>query len=75
VSNRNERDVLTEFLNSFTDYGPGLRQVAARAVVSLRDTAQIVIVSQTSFSETHLLISGIRIWLTRGGASQTAPVF
>lgn len=30
MSNRNERDVLTEFLNSFTDYGPGLRQVAAR---------------------------------------------
>jgi predicted nucleic acid-binding protein len=29
--------VLTEFLNSFSDYGPGLRQAAARAVVSLRD--------------------------------------
>jgi len=39
--------VLTEFLNSFSDYGPGLRQAAARAVVSLRETAQIVIVPQT----------------------------
>ena len=39
--------VLTEFLNSFSDYGPGLRQAAARAVVSLRDTAQIIIVPQT----------------------------
>ena len=27
--------VLTEFLNSFSDYGPGLCQEAARAVVSL----------------------------------------
>jgi hypothetical protein len=34
-------------LNSFSHYGPGLRQAAARAVVSLRDTAQIVIVPQT----------------------------
>jgi predicted nucleic acid-binding protein len=40
--------VLTEFLNSFSDYGPRLRQAAARSVASLRDTAQIVIVSQTS---------------------------
>jgi uncharacterized protein len=36
--------VLTEFLNSFSDYGPRLRQAAARAVASLRDTSQIVIV-------------------------------
>jgi predicted nucleic acid-binding protein len=40
--------VLTEFLNSFSDYGPRLRQAAAKAVDSLRDTPQIVIVSQTS---------------------------
>ena len=26
-------EILTEFLNSFSDYGPGLRQAAARAVV------------------------------------------
>src|SRR3984893_17950530 len=39
--------VLTEFLNSYSDYGPGLRQAAARAVVSLREMAQIVIVPQT----------------------------
>ena len=40
--------VLTEFLNSFSDYGPRLCQAAARAVVSLRDTSEIVIVPQTS---------------------------
>jgi predicted nucleic acid-binding protein len=40
--------VLTEFLNSFSDYGPRLRQAAARAVASLRNTPQIVIVPQTS---------------------------
>jgi predicted nucleic acid-binding protein len=40
--------VLTEFLNSFSNYGPRLRQAAARAVASLRETAQIVIVPQTS---------------------------
>jgi uncharacterized protein len=40
--------VLTEFLNSFSDYGPRLRHAAARAVESLRDTSQIVIVPQTS---------------------------
>jgi hypothetical protein len=40
--------VLTEFLNSFSDYGPRLRQAAARAVLSLRDSAQVVIVPQTS---------------------------
>jgi uncharacterized protein len=40
--------VLTEFLNSFSDYGPSLRQAAAKAVASLRDTSQIVIVPQTS---------------------------
>jgi predicted nucleic acid-binding protein len=39
--------VLTEFLNSFSDYGPRLRQVAAKAVTSLRNTSQIVIVPQT----------------------------
>ena len=40
--------VLTEFLNSFSDYGPRLRQAAARAVASLRNTSQIVIFPQTS---------------------------
>jgi uncharacterized protein len=40
--------VLTEFLNSFSDYGPLLRQVAAKAVTTLRNTSQIVIVPQTS---------------------------
>jgi predicted nucleic acid-binding protein len=40
--------VLTEFLNTFSDYGPRLRQAAARAVASLRDTSQIAIVQQTS---------------------------
>jgi uncharacterized protein len=40
--------VLAEFLNSFSDYGPRLRQAAARAVESLRDGSQIVIVPQTS---------------------------
>ena len=40
--------VLVEFLNSFSDHGPHLRQAAARAVALLRDTSQIVIVPQTS---------------------------
>jgi len=40
--------VLTEFLNSFSDYGPRLRQAAGKAVASLRDTTQIVISPQTS---------------------------
>ena len=40
--------VLTEFLNSFSDYGPRLRQAAAKAVASLRDTSQIVVVPQSS---------------------------
>jgi predicted nucleic acid-binding protein len=40
--------VLAEFLNSFSDYGPRLRQAAARAVAPLRDASQIVIVPQTS---------------------------
>lgn len=40
--------VLTEFLNSFSDYGPRLRQAAARAVASLQGTPQIVIFPQTS---------------------------
>ncbi|MEQ1354212.1 MAG: PIN domain-containing protein, partial [Candidatus Acidiferrum sp.] len=40
--------VLTEFLNSFSDYGPRLRQAAARAVASLRENSPIVIVAQTS---------------------------
>jgi uncharacterized protein len=40
--------VLTEFLNSFSDYGPRPRQAAAKAVVSLRNTPQVVIAPQTS---------------------------
>lgn len=40
--------VLTEFLNSFSDFGPRLRQAAARAVESLRTASQIAIVPQTS---------------------------
>jgi len=40
--------VLTEFLNSFSDYGPSLRQAAAKAVATLRNTPQVVIVPQTS---------------------------
>lgn len=40
--------VLTEFLNSFSEYGPRLRQAAARAVATLRETAQVDIVPQTS---------------------------
>lgn len=40
--------VLTEFLNSFSDYGPRLRQAAVKAVVSLRETPQILILPQTS---------------------------
>jgi predicted nucleic acid-binding protein len=40
--------VLAEFLNSFSEYGPRLRQAAARAVVSLRDASEIIIVPQTS---------------------------
>jgi predicted nucleic acid-binding protein len=40
--------VLTEFLNSFCEYGPRLRQAAARVVVALRDTSQIVVLPQTS---------------------------
>jgi len=40
--------VLTEFLNSFSDYGPRLRQAAAAAVASLRNTSQVAIFPQTS---------------------------
>jgi uncharacterized protein len=40
--------VLTEFLNSFSDYGSRLRQAAAKAVVSLRDASEIAIFPQTS---------------------------
>src|SRR5271155_2900492 len=40
--------VLTEFLNSFSDYGPRLRQAAARAVASVRGSSQIVVFPQTS---------------------------
>jgi predicted nucleic acid-binding protein len=40
--------VLVEFLNSFSDYGPRLRQAAAKAVASLRNLPHILIVPQTS---------------------------
>lgn len=38
--------VLTEFLNSFCDYGPRLRQAASRAVESLR-SSEVLISPQT----------------------------
>ena len=44
--------VLTEFLNSFSDYGPRLRQAAARAVVSLREASEILIVPKPASSST-----------------------
>jgi uncharacterized protein len=40
--------VLTEFLNSFSDYGPRLRDAAARAVVSLRNASQVAVSPQSS---------------------------
>jgi uncharacterized protein len=40
--------VLTEFLNSFSDRGPRLREAAAKAVASLRGKGPIVVVPQTS---------------------------
>jgi len=40
--------VLVEFLNSFSDFGPRVRQAAARAVTSLRDNSHIVVKPQTS---------------------------
>jgi len=40
--------VLTEFLNSFGNYGATLRQTAAGAVGSLRRASQIVIIPQTT---------------------------
>ena len=40
--------VLTEFLNSFSDYGSRLRHAAVRAVVSLRDAPQIAVIPQTT---------------------------
>jgi len=39
--------VLTEFLNSFSDYGPRLRQAAARAAESLRNS-DVNVVPQTA---------------------------
>lgn len=40
--------VLVEFLNAFSDRGPRLRAAAARAASSLRDTANVVVIPQTS---------------------------
>jgi predicted nucleic acid-binding protein len=40
--------VLAELLNSFSNHKPALRQAAARAVVSLRETSEVVIFPQTS---------------------------
>jgi predicted nucleic acid-binding protein len=39
---------LTEFLNNFSDFGPRLRQAAARAVQSLRDSSGLTILPQTT---------------------------
>lgn len=39
--------VLTEFLNSFSDYGPNLRRAAAKAVESLRQS-KVLISPQTT---------------------------
>ena len=47
--------VLTEFLNSFSDYGPHLRHAAARAVESLH-SAGIIVVPQT----THLFANALQ---------------
>lgn len=40
--------VLTEFLNSFSDYGPSPRQAAARAVESLRGSSGVITFAQTT---------------------------
>ena len=40
--------VLAEFLNSFSDRGNVLRQVAARAVEALRNNRTVVIIPQSS---------------------------
>lgn len=40
--------VLTEFLNSFSDFGKHLRQAAARAIESLRGSLNVVIIPQTT---------------------------
>ena len=52
--------VLTEFLNSLSDYGSGLRQAAARAVVALQGSSHIVILPQTSqlFEKALQAVSG-----------------
>ncbi len=40
--------VLTEFLSSFSDRGPRLREAAARAVESLREASLVLVIPQTS---------------------------
>jgi len=40
--------VLAELLNSFSSHKPALRQAVVRAVVSLRETSEVVIFPQTS---------------------------
>jgi uncharacterized protein len=40
--------VLVEFLNGFSDRGPRLRPAAARAVKTLRDSPNVVVIPQTS---------------------------
>ena len=40
--------VLTEFLNSFSDFGPHLRTLAARAVETLRGSNDVQVIPQSS---------------------------
>jgi predicted nucleic acid-binding protein len=40
--------VLVEFLNGFSDCGPGLRAAASRAVKALRSTLNVTVIPQTS---------------------------
>lgn len=56
--------VLTEFLNSFSDYGPHLRQAAAKAVESLRQS-KVVIFPQT----THLFANALHRYQTMADKS------
>jgi len=57
--------VLTEFLNSFSDYGSRLRHAAARAVLSLRDASQIAVIPQT----TQLFAGALKLYEDVGDKS------